>query len=626
MSTGKPYAVAHMKLRKKGSLSGLQIHNDRKTNNHSNPEIDITKKSQNYDLVKNSGTYREDIMGYIDENNKNRRAIRSDANVVCDWIISASPELFDTLAEDRTKEYFEAAVEFYQDRYGKDNVRFATVHMDETTPHMHLGVVPFDENNVLTSKKLMTRTELRSVQTDLVKHLQGHDFDVQRGKEGSRRRNLSVPEYKATMDHKKEVEAENKRIERSNEVIKDENAHLDEVNEYIKDQYERLKDDWAEQSSYFDNRENELFELSNELMVKEEQQDRTKSDLDKRKAEQEKQERQQLNRTLDLANQATAISIRYDELKEMEEEEERLKAMIEARNTEFMEKEQTKQSLNTAISTKNNELENVSSTVKAQLNKYVANQAEIDKQNMTITDKNIDIKRLDDDIKLGNDIISAQNEVIKVKNDNIIDETAEINAREFQLNLDVMDNYEVLFESTGNVSVFNQTAEQHDLTIIDYSFSEHSRHGEPVNHDREWLLKQVDDGKDTIKVNIFKQRFNDFKETITDKFKDVQKAFKQSLDKLAENAMEKHFDKHFFEILEEIEPIEYQKLAENKENIDSPPVQNVRKDVMESIKTANDWSEEGILRRAIQGEFDDYSVPGLKVSQQKSQGYGVDMP
>src|SRR5699024_12245684 len=116
------------------------------------------------------------------------------------------------------------------------------------------------------------------------------------------------------------------------------------------------------------------------------------------------------------------------------------------------------------------------------------------------------------------------------------------------------------------------------------------RHGEPVNHDREWLLKQVDDGKDTIKVNIFKQRFNNFKETITDKFKDVQKAFKQSLDKLAENAMEKHFDKHFFGILEEIEPIEYQKLAENKENIDSPPVQNVRKDVMESIKTANDWS------------------------------------
>src|SRR5699024_11626304 len=111
MSTEKPYAVAHMKLRKKGSLSGLQIHNDRKTNNHSNPEIDITKKSQNYDLVKTSGNYREDIMGYIDENNKNRRAIRRDANVVCDWIISASPELFDTLSEDRTKEYFEARSE-----------------------------------------------------------------------------------------------------------------------------------------------------------------------------------------------------------------------------------------------------------------------------------------------------------------------------------------------------------------------------------------------------------------------------------------------------------------------------------------------------------------------------------
>src|SRR5699024_11481554 len=113
---------------------------------------------------------------------------------------------------------------------------------------------------------------------------------------------------------------------------------------------------------------------------------------------------------------------------------------------------------------------------------------------------------------------------------------------------------------------------------------------------------------------------------ISDKFNDVQKAVKQYLYKLAKNAKEKYINKHFFEIHEEIEPIEYQKLAENKENIDIPPVKNVRKDVMESIKTANDWSEEGILRRAIQGEFDDYSGPNLKVGQQKDQSYGVDMP
>lgn len=27
-------------------------------------------------------------------------------------------------------------------RYGKQNIAYATVHMDEKTPHMHLGVVP----------------------------------------------------------------------------------------------------------------------------------------------------------------------------------------------------------------------------------------------------------------------------------------------------------------------------------------------------------------------------------------------------------------------------------------------------------------------------------------------------
>ena len=43
--------VARMEKMKDGNLSGIQRHNQRETNNHSNPDIDIEKSHLNYDLV-----------------------------------------------------------------------------------------------------------------------------------------------------------------------------------------------------------------------------------------------------------------------------------------------------------------------------------------------------------------------------------------------------------------------------------------------------------------------------------------------------------------------------------------------------------------------------------------------
>ncbi|WP_396028470.1 plasmid recombination protein, partial [Enterococcus faecalis] len=43
--------VARMEKMKVGNLSGIQRHNQRETDNHSNPDIDIEKSHLNYDLV-----------------------------------------------------------------------------------------------------------------------------------------------------------------------------------------------------------------------------------------------------------------------------------------------------------------------------------------------------------------------------------------------------------------------------------------------------------------------------------------------------------------------------------------------------------------------------------------------
>ena len=65
---------------------------------------------------------------------------RNDVNVLCDWCIHLG---VDTLpGYENQRQFFEACVEYICDLYGKENVVYAWVHMDEETPHIHVGFVP----------------------------------------------------------------------------------------------------------------------------------------------------------------------------------------------------------------------------------------------------------------------------------------------------------------------------------------------------------------------------------------------------------------------------------------------------------------------------------------------------
>lgn len=63
---------------------------------------------------------------------------RANVNVMCDWVITA-PEL---LTPEELPLFFSECYKFLNDRYGKENVITAPVHMDETSPHIHYAFVP----------------------------------------------------------------------------------------------------------------------------------------------------------------------------------------------------------------------------------------------------------------------------------------------------------------------------------------------------------------------------------------------------------------------------------------------------------------------------------------------------
>lgn len=149
--------VATMKKMKNGNLGGIQKHNQREFENHSNEDIDPVRSDMNYDLVNDEKiNYKDKVNSIIDEQRVSTRAVRKDAVKVDEWIISSDREFFNNLEPEQTKEFFQSVVDYFSENFGKKNVAYASVHLDETTPHMHMGVVPMKEGK-LSSKAVFTR-------------------------------------------------------------------------------------------------------------------------------------------------------------------------------------------------------------------------------------------------------------------------------------------------------------------------------------------------------------------------------------------------------------------------------------------------------------------------------------
>lgn len=110
---------------------------------------------------------------------------------------------FEKLSDDETKRYFETVKEYFANNFGDENIRYAIVHLDEHTPHMHMGIVPFDDDKKLSAKRIFNREALQHIQEELPQYLKENGFDVQRGNKNKERKNLSVPEYKVMREELK---------------------------------------------------------------------------------------------------------------------------------------------------------------------------------------------------------------------------------------------------------------------------------------------------------------------------------------------------------------------------------------------------------------------------------------
>lgn len=188
------YAVVHMMKIKSGAVGGIQSHNNREHEPKTNPDVDMSRSEDNYDLI-SCDNYKRSIKERLSNLVESSRAVRKDAVVVCNFIVTSDNETMNALGTDRQREFFEDSVKWFSDRYGADRVLNATVHMDETTPHLHIGVMPITQDGRLSAKAIFTKTEMKAIQTEFARDV-GEKYGLERGVEGSERTHLSEARFK----------------------------------------------------------------------------------------------------------------------------------------------------------------------------------------------------------------------------------------------------------------------------------------------------------------------------------------------------------------------------------------------------------------------------------------------
>lgn len=204
------FAVVHMQKFKMSGVKGIQFHNQRERESKTNPDIDRSRTHLNYDLHNSAPIdFNRRVREIIKNNVVTDKAIRKDAVVMCNFIVTSDKGFFDRLTDPEQKKFFEKSYEFFRERYGEKNIVAANVHLDEKTPHMHLSLVPVTKDNRLSAKSLFDRKELRSLQDDFPKFIKEHGFDLERGIDAEgKNKHIETQKLKAM-----ELEKKNKALE-----------------------------------------------------------------------------------------------------------------------------------------------------------------------------------------------------------------------------------------------------------------------------------------------------------------------------------------------------------------------------------------------------------------------------
>ena len=185
------YAIIRNEKLTRAESYGAYVHNDRKAKNHSNKDIDPTRTHLNFYCKENETTYIQEF-DRIKKEYDLKGNLRKNSIIMCQMMITSDNEFFKKIGLEETKRYFIESYNFVCNykNLGERNIISAAVHLDETTPHMHLVFIPVihtkDEQGNAIDKICARdfwrgRDSYRKLQNDFHKYVTLKGFDLERG-------------------------------------------------------------------------------------------------------------------------------------------------------------------------------------------------------------------------------------------------------------------------------------------------------------------------------------------------------------------------------------------------------------------------------------------------------------
>ena len=239
------YLVCHMEKYHKTDIAPVENENERdETYQASNPQIDFTRTRNNYNIIKRQWSYTQFINDKIEALDLPTK-VRKDAVLMCSFVVGSDKEFFGRLSSQEQQQFFVDCTRFFAERYGEDNIISAVVHMDETTPHLHLNLIPIADGR-LCAKQLFDRNELQKLQSDF-HSVVGKKWNLQRGKEGSQAKHLDTAAYKLKKMSEAAEQAELRadEAEKRKLIAESRQVHAERKTQQLEDRQEQLQRDTA---------------------------------------------------------------------------------------------------------------------------------------------------------------------------------------------------------------------------------------------------------------------------------------------------------------------------------------------------------------------------------------------
>lgn len=213
--------MAHITKFKLSSMGQIFAHINRDKNTirkYDNQDIDTSRSYLNQDIIHGDMTDLTQRLSEVSHQN------RKDLVACCGVVITLPAELHSSDLATQNR-FFNYCTDFIKEKFGEKNTIYATVHHDETTPHVHIGFVPVTQKERkfrskekkgqtytqerVSAKEVVTKSMLNSFHTELDTYITeklGQKVSILTG-ELKTRKNLSIGELKERTATKcKEIE------------------------------------------------------------------------------------------------------------------------------------------------------------------------------------------------------------------------------------------------------------------------------------------------------------------------------------------------------------------------------------------------------------------------------------